>query len=249
MNRFAIWLVGLLLTPAWALASGGGHAVHLDHVAIDVNDKASLQRGAAVFVNYCLSCHAAAYMRYSRLAQDLELDEELVRENLIFTGQKVGDPMIVAMPEKASKKWFGKAPPDLSVIARSRGADWLYTYLRGFYLDASRPVGVNNIVFPDVGMPHVLWELQGWQKPVHEVVTTPDGHEAEVIDRLEVVEPGTLAPQEYDRAMRDLVNYLVYMGEPAQLKRAILGPYVLGFLIIFTILAYFLKREYWRDIH
>lgn len=249
MNRFATWLVGLLLAPASVLAAGGGHAVHLDHVAIDMSDKASLQRGAAIFVNYCLSCHGAAYMRYSRLAQDLELDEDLVRENLIFTGQKVGDPMTVAMPEKASKKWFGKTPPDLSVVARSRGADWLYTYLRGFYLDESRPVGVNNLVFPDVGMPHVLWELQGWQKPVYKTVTMPDGHEAQVIDRLELVEPGKLSPKEYDRAMRDLVNYLVYMGEPAQLKRASLGPYVLGFLLIFTILAYFLKREYWRDIH
>jgi ubiquinol-cytochrome c reductase cytochrome c1 subunit len=246
--RIAVLFGVGLVAPVLALASGG-HGAHLDHVSVDIEDKASVQRGAKLFVNYCLSCHSAAYMRYNRLAEDLGLTEEQIRDNLVFTGQKVGEPMVVAMPEKSSKEWFGKTPPDLTVIARSRGADWLYSYLRGFYRDPSRPVGVNNVVFPDVGMPHVLWELQGWQEPVFTTVTTPDGHEERVIDRLELVEAGRLSPQEYDRAMRDLVNYLVYMGEPAQLKRAELGPYVLGFLLIFTILAYFLKREYWRDVH
>jgi ubiquinol-cytochrome c reductase cytochrome c1 subunit len=242
-------LLVLLVTmvPAWALAAGG-HAIHLDHANIDPTNKQSLQRGARLFVNYCLSCHPAALMRYERMGKDLGIDEKLVSENLMFTGGKVGDLMTVATAPADAKEWFGTVPTDLSVIARARGVDWLYTYLRSFYLDDSRITGVNNLVFPDVGMPDVLWELQGWQKPVITTVRDNDGTEHKVVD-LELVQPGLLTPQEFDRAVRDLVNFLDYMGEPAKYERRHLGVKVILFLLVFLVLAYFMKREYWRDVH
>jgi ubiquinol-cytochrome c reductase cytochrome c1 subunit len=246
--RKSILTIVLALSPALGLASGGGE--HVKHAAVDLNNTASLQRGAKLFVNYCLNCHTAAYMRYQRMAGDLGLSEDQMKDNLMFVpGQKIGDTMTVAMPRADGERWFGVAPPDLSVVARSRGPDWLYTYLNSFYVDESRPLGVDNLVFPKVGMPHVLWELQGWQTPVHDTVEGIDGHPKQVIKELELTTPGSMSPAEYDKAVLDLVSFLTYMGEPAQMQRRSLGVWVLLFLVVFTVLAYLLKKEYWKDVH
>ena len=233
--------------PVLGLASGG--EAHLDHAHVDVSDQASLQRGAKYFVNYCLSCHSAKYQRYNRMAKDLGLTEDEVKENLMFATDKIGEGMTIAMPPEKSAKWFGNPPPDLSVIARARGVDWIYTYLRSFYLDGSRPFGVNNIVFPDVGMPHVLWELQGMQKAVYKMEKDTAGNDTEVFDHFELVEPGSLTPEEYDAVARDLTTFLSYIGEPIQLERKHLGIWVLLFISVFFVLAYLLKKEYWKDVH
>ena len=240
-----IFVLLLALAPAWGLAAGGG--VHLDKANIDPTNKESLQRGARLFVNYCLSCHAAGLMRYERMGKDLGLDEVQVSENLMFTGGKVGELMTVATSAEDAKAWFGTVPPDLSVISRARGVDWLYTYMRSFYRDDSKIVGVNNLVFPDVGMPHVLWELQGWQEPVITTVKDHDGRERKEIS-LELVEPGLLEPHEYDRAVRDLVNFLDYMGEPAKYERRQLGVKVIMFLMFFLVVADLMKRDFWKDV-
>ena len=237
----------LAAVPLLGLAAGGG--AHLDKANIDLSDQASLQRGAKLFVNYCLSCHSAKYQRYNRMAKDLGLTEEEVKENLMFTTDKIGDTMEIAMAEEDAAVWFGTAPPDLSVITRARGVDWVYTYLRSFYLDPSRPLGVNNIVFPDVGMPHVLWELQGWQEAKFDIVTDEQGNQHEEFAGFELVKTGSMSPDEYDGAMRDLVNFLTYVGEPGQMARQSLGWKVLLFLAVFFVIALLLKKEYWKDIH
>lgn len=236
----------LILVPVLTLAAEDG--VHLDKANIDPDNQQSLQRGARLFVNYCLSCHAAGLMRYERMGQDLGISELQVADNLMFTGGKVGDLMTVATDPEDAVEWFGTVPPDLSVIARARGVDWLYTYLRSFYLDPSRVTGVNNLVFPDVGMPDVLWELQGWQKPVITTVKEPDGAERKVID-LELVKPGLMSPKEFDRAVRDLVNFLDYMAEPGKHDRQALGVKVILFLLVFLVVAYLMKKEFWKDVH
>ena len=241
-----IMVVLLALAPAWVFAAGGG--VHLDQANIDPNNRESLQRGARLFVNYCLSCHAAGLMRYERIGKELGIDDKLVSEHLMFTGGKIGELMTVATAADDAKAWFGTVPPDLSVISRARGVDWLYTYMRSFYRDDSKIIGVNNLVFPDVGMPHVLWELQGWQEPVIETHKQHDGTEIKTVG-LELVEQGTMTPKEYDRAIRDLVNFLDYMGEPGKHDRRELGTRVILFLLVFLVFAYLLKREYWKDIH
>ena len=233
--------------PGLVSASGGGD-VHLDKANVDINDQASLQNGAKLFVNYCLSCHSANYQRYNRMGADLGLTDKQVADNLMFASDKVGSTMQVAINPDDAKGWFGVLPPDLSVIARARGADWLYTYLRTFYLDDSKPTGVNNAVFADVGMPHVLWELQGIQKAKFKTVTDHDGNESHVIDGYEIVAPGSMSVREYNQASRDLTNFLVYMGEPAQLARTHIGWWVL-FLVFLFIVAYAMKKEYWKDIH
>ena len=237
----------LLVSPAFALASGSD--IHLDHANIDPTNKDSLQRGAKIFVNYCMGCHSAKYQRYNRLARDLGMREEDVMENLMFTGEKTGDQMDIAMTGTMGKKWFGAAPPDLTLVARVRGVDWLYTYLRTFYQDASRPFGVNNQVFDNVGMPNVLWQLQGVQKAVYKTVTDDEGHEHQVLDRLELVEAGTQSAKDFDATVRDLVNFLAYMGEPIKLQRQSLGIKVMLFLLLFFVVAYLLKKEYWKDVH
>jgi ubiquinol-cytochrome c reductase cytochrome c1 subunit len=237
----------LLVSPAFALASTGG--VHLDSANIDPTNKDSLQRGAKTFVNYCMGCHSAKYQRYNRLARDLGISEEDVMENLMFTGEKTGDQMDIAMTSAMGKKWFGAAPPDLTLVARVRGNDWLYTYLRTFYQDDSRPFGVNNQVFDNVGMPNVLWQLQGVQKAVYETVTDDEGHEHQVLERLELAEAGTQSAEDFDRTVRDLVNFLAYMGEPIKLERQSLGIKVMLFLLLFFVVAYLLKKEYWKDVH
>ncbi len=247
----------LLTAPLVAVAAEG---VKLDRLPADVSphDAISLQRGAHVYVNYCLGCHSAAYMRYERL-RDFGLTESQIRDNLIFTGAKVGDLMKIAMDPKESKEWFGAPPPDLTLIARSRasgagsGADWLYSYLRGFYRDPSRPTGWNNTVFPNVAMPHVLWQLQGEQVLRTEVRAIPRGSKGEVekheLQRLVLEKPGSMSAAEYDRMVADLVNFLVYMGEPSRQFRIELGIYVLMFLGVMFVFAYLLKKEYWKDVH
>jgi len=235
-----------VFVPALALATAGG--VHLEQANIDPDNQQSLQRGARLFVNYCLSCHSAGLMRFERMGHDLGIPELMVAENLMFTGGKVGDLMTVATDPEDAVEWFGTVPPDLSVTARSRGVDWLYTYLRSFYRDPSRVTGVNNLVFPGVGMPDVLWELQGWQKPVISTVRDPDGTERKVIE-LELEEPGLLSPKEFDRAVRDLVNFMDYMAEPGKHDRKALGVKVIMFLLVFLVVAYLMKKEFWKDVH
>jgi ubiquinol-cytochrome c reductase cytochrome c1 subunit len=233
------------LVPLVAFASES--AVKLDKAPIRPTDKVSLQRGAQTFVNYCLSCHSAEFMRYNRL-RDLGLNEQQITENLIFTGQKVGELMTVAMPKKEAKQWFGVAPPDLSVIARSRGPDWLYTYLRTFYRDDTTATGWNNLVFDKAAMPHVLYALQGEQSLM--VTSEDDGHGGtHEIKELKLDKPGTLSKSEYDAYVADLVNFLVYLGEPAATKRVQLGMMVMLFLFLMLGLTYALKKEYWKDVH
>ena len=242
-------LIAIVFTvlPGLVLAAGGGY--HQDHAPIDLSNKASLQRGAKLFVNYCMGCHSAHYQRYNRMARDFDLSDKQVLDNLIFTGAKIGEQMKNAMPKETAKIWFGAAPPDLSVIARSRGADYLYTYLRTFYLDDNRPYGVNNAIFPSVGMPHVMWELQGWQKAVLKTVKDASGEPKEVIDGFELVQAGSMSPDEFDKAMADLVNFMVYIAEPVQLERKRLGVWVLLFLVLSFAVFYPLKKEYWKDVH
>lgn len=238
----------LSLIGSGAAFANSGHGPALEKARINLDDKASLQRGAKLFVNYCMGCHSAQYMRYNRMAKDLGIEEAQLTDNLIFTDQKVGDKMTIAMPPHKAKAWFGKTPPDLTVISRARGTDWLYSYLKGFYLDPNREVGTNNLYFKDVGMPHVLAGLEGAKKAVFKV-EEHHGKEVHVFDHFEKVSEGSMTEREYDRAVNDLVNYLAYQGEPAQLMRAHYGPYVIAFLIFFTILAYLLKKEYWKDVH
>lgn len=231
------------------LVSASGK-LHLDEANIDLTDKASLQRGAKLFTNYCLNCHSASFMRYNRMGKDLGISDKLVEDNLIFSDAKVGDLMKVAMTTEDGASWFGTPPPDLSVIARakgagSEGADWLYTYFRSFYVDESRPFGMNNTVFKDVGMPHVLWELQGMQK----LVNADEVKEHGATPEFALVSTGSMTAEEYDVAARDLTNFLVYVGEPSQLKRLGLGGWVLAFLVLFFLVSYALKKEYWKDVH
>ena len=220
-----------------------------------VTDMAALQHGAALFVNYCLNCHAASYMRYNRL-HDIGLSDDQIKKNLVFAGEKVGDLMTVAMAPKDAKEWFGAVPPDLSVIARSRagangsGADYLYTYMRSFYRDETRPTGWNNLVFPSVGMPHVLWELQGEQRPIYEEAKDPHDPAKTVhhFKGWQLTKPGSMSKADFDIATADLVAYLQWMGEPAQNQRVRLGVWVLIFLTILTTIAWRLNASYWKDI-
>jgi ubiquinol-cytochrome c reductase cytochrome c1 subunit len=220
-----------------------------------VTDLSALQHGAKLFVNYCLNCHSAAYMRYNRL-QDIGLTNEQIKKNLVFAGDKVGDLMTVALSAKDAKEWFGAVPPDLSVIARSRagangsGADYLYTYMRGFYRDETRPTGWNNLVFPSVGMPHVLWELQGEQRAVYETEKDPHNpaKSVHVFKGFEQTKPGSLSKADYDVAVADLVAYLQWMGEPAQNQRVRLGVWVLIFLALFTTIAWRMNASFWKDV-
>jgi ubiquinol-cytochrome c reductase cytochrome c1 subunit len=225
----------------WAATPEG---LKLDTVNIDLGDQASLQRGARTFVNYCLSCHSASYMRYNRMGKDLGISDEQVKENLMFAGDKIGALMKAAIPAADAKAWFGVTPPDLTDEARYRGPNWVYTYMRGFYRDEKTQSGWNNIVFPSVAMPHVLWDQQGQQRAVFKNV---DG--VEEFDHFVLEKPGTMTPEQFDGTMRDLVNFMVYMAEPAKLERYSLGVMVLVFLAFFLVFAYLLKKEYWKDVH
>jgi len=259
MKKIASLLAAVLIAAPVAALAAGAPAPRMERFHADSHDFESLQRGARLFVNYCLNCHTARFMRYNRLT-DLGLSESQIADNLILTGRfeetpagpvfaptKIGETMQVAMRPADAKAWFGVPPPDLTVIARARGADWLYTYLRSFYRDAGRPSGWNNVVYPNVGMPHVLWELQGEQALKTETVPGP-GYPVEV-QKLVLVKPGKMTPVEYDRMVADLVNYLDYVAEPARNTRTTLGIYVLLFLGVFFVIAYALKKAYWKDVH
>jgi ubiquinol-cytochrome c reductase cytochrome c1 subunit len=234
------------LAPAVAFAAGG--EAPLEHANVDLGTKASLQRGAANFVNYCLGCHSAKYVRYNRMAADLGLTEEQLIENLMFTGERPHDTMRIGMDPDDAKRWFGVVPPDLSLINRSRGADYVYTFLRSFYVDPAKATGTNNMVLPGTAMPHVLWELQGVQEAVWEGNVDAQGNAHHVFKEFELATPGKLTPEEYDGFVRDTVNFLEYVAEPAQMQRRALGFPVIAFLIFFTLLAYALKKEYWKDV-
>lgn len=235
-----IGLVVLLASSGSVFGAGGGTT--LQHANVNIRDTAAIQRGAQLFVNYCLSCHSASYMRYNRLAEDLDLDEDLVMDNLVFADVKIGETMDIAMRPEDAEDWLGKAPPDLSLISRSRGADWLYTYMLTFYQDEAG--GWNNLALPNASMPHVMWQKQGIQKPVY---ATHDG--VETLDHLTLAEPGLQSPEDYEDSIRDLVTFLEYLGEPAKIKRKNIGVWVLLFLALFALIAYALKAEYWRDVH
>ncbi|WP_418358139.1 cytochrome c1 [Shewanella basaltis] len=232
MKKLLIALVTLL--PSLAMAASG-HNVHLESANVDLHDKASLERGLGLFQQYCSGCHSTQYQRYERVANDIGISTDDMRSKYILNDAKIGDLMENAIPTADAAKWFGAAPPDLTLVARVRGEDWVYSYLKGFYADETRPFGVNNTVFPLVGMPHVLQDLQGI------AVKQEDG--------TFVTTGGKLTAEEYDQAVRDITGFLVYSAEPVQLERKALGMWVLGFLFIFFIIAYLLKKEYWKDVH
>lgn len=241
-SRAAVFAAGLLLSLT-ALAS---ETAGLQQSGTDLDDKASLQRGAQLYMNYCSGCHSLEFVRYARIGEDLGLTEDQVQANLNLNGGKIGDHVISPMTEAMGKAAFGKAPPDLSVIARVRGSDWIYTYLKSFYLDESRPVGWNNKLFPNASMPNPLWELQGLQQPVH-------GEKNAIgeapVEGFTLSQPGSQNAAQFDQTARDITAFLEYAGEPAALKRQSIGVWVILFLAFFTFLAWLLKTEYWRDVH
>jgi ubiquinol-cytochrome c reductase cytochrome c1 subunit len=250
MKKLLITFVAALGFVVGAQAAGGGIA--LDKAPVKTNDLVSLQNGAKLFVNYCLNCHSAAFMRFNRL-KDIGLTDQQIKDNLLFTTEKVGETMKAAIDPKQAKDWFGANPPDLTVIARSRagragsGADYLYTYLRTYYPDETKANGWNNLVFPSVGMPHVLWELQGKRVPVYDTVTD-HGHDVQVFKGWKQITPGTMTPAQYDQAIGDLVNYMQWMGEPAKNTRVRVGVWVLLFLSVLTFFAWRLNAAFWKDV-
>ena len=260
MKKITILFVAFIASlsvSSFAMAAGG-HGAAVDKAYVKMNDMPSLQNGAKLFVNYCLSCHSASYARYNRVAEDLDISEALLKENLMFTTEKTGDLMKTTMPAEDSKRWFGVTPPDLTLVSRVRKPDWVYTYLRAFYIDENSPSGWNNSLFENVAMPHALYELQGVQRKMGKVKKTEgDDSTSNENDKttivgdteFELVHEGKLTPAEFDKAMLDLTAFLVYLAEPAQLKREKIGIFTLGFLIILMMLAYLLKKEFWRDVH
>ena len=242
VSRLAAFAAGLLVSAS-AFAAGGGN---LQQSGTDLDDQASLQRGAALYMNYCGGCHSLKYLRYARIAEDLGLSEEDVQTHLNFTGGKIGDHIISPMSAEMGLAAFGKAPPDLSVIARVRGADWIYTYLKSFYLDESRPLGWNNTLFANASMPNPLWELQGVQQPVHGKKSAA----GEVpVEGFTISQPGSQSPEQFNQTVRDITAFLEDAGEPAALKRQNIGVWVIFFLVFLALLAWMLKNEYWRDVH
>ena len=233
----------ILWAPAGMTAGGGNE--NLDSAYINLSDKVSLRNGAHTFVNYCLSCHEASFMRYERMADDLGIDRETLKRDMMFAADKPGELMTVNMSDEDAKAWFGVVPPDLSLTARSRGPDWIYTYLRGFYRDEATSTGWNNTLYPNVAMPHVLYQWEGMRKANFE--TSSDG--AKVLAGYDQLSPGTMSAQEYDSAIRDLTNFMVYLAEPAKLVRYRIGFWVMVFMLVFVGLSYLLKKEYWRDVH
>ena len=232
-----------LLAIAPAFANEGGA---LQQSGARLDDRASLQRGAQLYINYCSGCHSLKYLRYSRMGDDLGLSEDEVMQNLNISGVKYGETIPTSMTPAHADKAFGKMPPDLSLISRVRGSDWIYTYLKSFYLDESRPVGWNNTLFPNVSMPNPLWQMQGLQVPV---LGKPDAAGDAHVERLELRQPGTMDAQAFDQSVRDITAFLEYAGEPAALKRQGMGVWVILFLAAFCLIAYMLKIEYWRDVH
>ena len=248
MKKLATYLFfAVLFLPLSSFNISASGGAGLEHSGANINDTASLQRGAKWFVNYCMGCHTISYMRYNRLAEDLGLSEEMVMENLVFADAKFGETMDIAMDDVQAKSWFGKTPPDLSLIGRSRSSDWLYSYLRGFYQDETG--GWNNTLLPNASMPNVLWRLQGIQTPVYRQETSESGFTHDVIDHFQLTTPGTQSPHEFEETVRDIAAFLEYAGEPAKLQRKSVGIWVILFLALFTFIAYLLKVEYWRDVH
>jgi ubiquinol-cytochrome c reductase cytochrome c1 subunit len=251
MKKLILTFLLALGVTAGAQAAGGETA-HWDKAPNHTNDLPALQNGAKLFVNYCLNCHSAAFMRFNRL-QDIGISEQQIKDNLLFISEKVGDTMKSPIDPKEAKEWFGAVPPDLTLIARSRaghggtGADYLYTYMRTFYRDPSRPTGWNNLVFPNVGMPHVLYQLQGDREPVFDKMEE-HGHEVEVFKGWKQVTPGTMTSQQYDQAVGDLVGYLQWMAEPAQNHRVRVGTWVLLFLTLLTVIVWRLNAAFWKDV-
>jgi ubiquinol-cytochrome c reductase cytochrome c1 subunit len=233
-----------LAAPLLAAGAEGS----FDRANNDVGNRASLQRGARNFVNYCAGCHTAKFVRYNRVAADIGLTDQQLADNLMFAGGSPHDTMLNGVNPLDAKRWFGVTPPDLSLIARARTPDYLYTFMRSFYVDPTRPTGMNNLVLPGAAMPHVLWELQGTQEAVWEGEVDAKGNAQKHFKSFKLVTPGKLTPAEYDAFVRDTVNFLDYIGEPVQLRRQALGYRVIAFLIFFTILAYALKKEYWKDV-
>ena len=251
LKKLVLAFVMALGLTAGAQASGGD-TIAWDKAPAKTNDLAALQNGAKLFVNYCLNCHSAAFMRFNRLT-DIGLSEQQIKDNLLFTTEKVGETMKSAIDPRQAKEWFGANPPDLSVIARAKaghggtGPDYLYTYLRTYYRDESKATGWNNLVFPSVGMPHVLWELQGERQPVYEE-KEEHGHTVQVFKGWKQIKPGTMTSQQYDEAVGDLVNYMQWMAEPAQNTRVRVGVWVLIFLSLFTVIAWRLNAAFWKDV-
>ena len=242
---YLFFAVLLLPVASFTVTASGGTGV--EHSGVNIEDTGSLQRGAKWYVNYCLGCHTISYMRYNRLAEDLDLSEDMVMQNLVNGDSKFGETMDISMDPDQAQAWFGKTPPDLSLIGRSRGADWVYSYLLGFYKDETG--AWNNTLLPNAAMPHVLWRLQGIQTPIYRQETSEGGNTHEIIDHFELTTPGTQSPQEYEETVRDIAAFLDYAGEPAKLKRKSIGVWVILFLALFTVIAYLLKVEYWRDVH
>jgi len=264
MKKLSTLLVSILasiMLSSTAYAAGGG-GVTLDEPYINMSDKASLQNGAKLFVNYCLSCHNAEYARYNRVAEDLEIPLYQLKENLMFTTDKEGDLMKTTMPAEDAKNWFGVTPPDLTLVSRVRKPNWVYTYLRAFYRDDSSPSGWDNSLFEKVAMPHAMYELQGVQTLVEKLPIDASG---KIIDKdkvelgenqtlvgnaiFELSHPGEMTPVEFDKAMADLTGFLVYLAEPAIMKRKTIGVYSIAFVLLLMGLCYLLKKEYWRDVH
>lgn len=236
MKQFLL-TISLLVLSGMAVAATDKP---LYDMQVDLGDESSLQRGARLFVNYCMGCHSAKFMRYNRLGKDLGISEDVLQANLMFETDKPGDTMQTAMPAEQAEQWFGVAPPDLTLSARARGADWLYSYLLTFYKDSDTTTGFNNLQFRGAAMPHVLWELQGIKRAVKQ----DDGS-----TKLETVKEGRMTDAEYRGAMRDLVNFMVYISEPAQMERYRIGFWVIFYLLILLVVVYMLKREFWRDVY
>jgi ubiquinol-cytochrome c reductase cytochrome c1 subunit len=236
----------------FATAQAASEGVHWDKAPNLTNDLPALQSGAKTFVNYCLGCHSAAYMRYNRL-RDIGLSEQQIKDNLLFTTDKVGETMKAAVDPKQAKEWFGAVPPDLTLVARSRaghggtGADYLYTFLRTFYRDPTKATGWNNLAFPNVGMPHALWQLQGEREPVFDTIKE-HGHDVQVFKSWKQVSPGTMTPVQYDQTIAELVGFMQWMAEPAQNDRVRIGVWVLLYLLVFTFIAWRLNAAFWRDV-
>ncbi|SFM20116.1 cytochrome c1 [Variovorax sp. OV329] len=250
MKKIILTLIAALGIAAGAHAAEGG--IVWDKAPNKTTDMASLQNGAKLFVNYCLNCHSAAFMRYNRL-QDIGISEQQIKDNLLFTTDKVGETMQANINARQAKEWFGTVPPDLTLVARSRaghggtGPDYLYTYLRTFYRDESKATGWDNLAFPSVAMPNVLWELQGERRPVYKEVEQ-HGHKVRVVSGFEQITPGSMTPTQFDQAIGDLVNYMQWMAEPAQNTRIRVGVWVLLFLALAFVFVWRLNAAYWKDV-
>jgi ubiquinol-cytochrome c reductase cytochrome c1 subunit len=248
MHKSWVLITLALLSAAGAAVADEEGGISLLPAGADISSTESLQRGARNFMNYCSGCHSLKYLRYNRMATDLKIPESELPGNLMFTSDKVFDTVNSAMP-KDSEAWFGKQPPDLSLIARARGVDYLYSYMKGFYVDKTRPWGVNNLYLPSAAMPDVLAQLHGLQKPVFKNEPDEHGSARMVLVGVDAMTPGALKPEEYDQFVRDIANFLDYAGEPVKDKRQSMGIFVTLFLLVFFVFAYLLKKEYWKDVH